>query len=1111
MYPNHPMCEIPALKRILIAICFACMSLCVDAQTSEIISHYVAEITKSANKGSYKRAIKYYYKASEIIKQSPDSLNLYLPLFYSDDNLITTMLECKDQTTNVLIDSCILDISRLWHKHLELLKNENSTGEFAHYKSASGFTSLYNAAQCAMATLDSLGDYTVPCNVFFDDAIKIGLKDESFSGDTEVIEVIESLLYIIASFYDDIYDDPRACIADINYFRSIIESHSIDSIDMEDIQRMVLMYCCTCDFWNPYLSEQQRRFIEYVIDEWAQLRLKFIEKFGNAFYDKIISSFLCEYSKTFFSAEFNNDKEIFGYYPYDCLFKVINAIRDCDLENIYSSLRLFLNSIDNPRLICKYTEYIVKLMDECGMGLLCFNIFDIIEEHFKLKGYNESYIVEIHSLAAELALIYYDTGLAKEIMSRYLNNISVLEESLTPNQYFNLIDTICRLYGSENNIEALESLVKIVNEFLDEQAGIINQVRKIAFYEYLAGYYKSIDDLANMNMYVQKVLDEGYFDGDVSIYRRSSSIVSSTLLYYVCHSLYTQEKYKEVIDLTNKCLSYVTLMRRNDVDVAQAYYYLIAASGKLKDYESQKLHYKQLYDFIVNSFYESSFSLPSYSREIMWGTYSECLEDASGRALDNKDLNDICFNLALLQKNQLLKYSNVVKNNIYNSQDSILIDTYEKLNLAQHDKLLNTQYYERQLMNLYSSHSEFRNSHQVYNWEDVRQCLGTDDLAIEFTVCYKENSNSYAALLLKRDWDCPKLIELCEESELKKLMKDGSKVYKENDAAYSCIWEKLEPYFKKGDNIYFAPHGMIHQLNIEVLCGADGKPMNKKCNVYRLSSTGNLVEEREDLKYTSATLYGGLNYDTDTTSMLAINRNYVATSSYQRDRLLDESVDTRAGWKYLPGTAVEVKNVGDILNEHEVTTTAYTGMVGTEESFKALSGNSTPIIHSATHGFYLEDKSARKAGMFELDYSDKVQTISPLKRAGLMFSGGQHAWLGREIPEGIDDGVLTADEIAGMNLTGTDLLVLSACQTGLGEITNEGVEGLQRGFKIAGVNTIIMSLWEVSDAATEVLMTKFYALLTKGKSKREAFDKAVEAVKKEYPSPEYWAAFIMLD
>ena len=127
------------------------------------------------------------------------------------------------------------------------------------------------------------------------------------------------------------------------------------------------------------------------------------------------------------------------------------------------------------------------------------------------------------------------------------------------------------------------------------------------------------------------------------------------------------------------------------------------------------------------------------------------------------------------------------------------------------------------------------------------------------------------------------------------------------------------------------------------------------------------------------------------------------------------------------------------------------------------------------------------------------------------MSGGQHAWLGENIPDGIDDGILTAEEIAGLNLSGTDLLVLSACQTGLGEIGGDGVYGLQRGFKIAGVNTIIMSLWEVSDAATEVLMTKFYSMLTKGKSKREAFDAAVETVKKEYESPEYWAAFIMLD
>ena len=135
----------------------------------------------------------------------------------------------------------------------------------------------------------------------------------------------------------------------------------------------------------------------------------------------------------------------------------------------------------------------------------------------------------------------------------------------------------------------------------------------------------------------------------------------------------------------------------------------------------------------------------------------------------------------------------------------------------------------------------------------------------------------------------------------------------------------------------------------------------------------------------------------------------------------------------------------------------------------------------------------------------------PLRRCGLILSGGQHAWLGEELPDGIEDGILTGEEIAGMNLSDTDLVVLSACQTGLGDIARDGVYGLQRAFKIAGVGTIIMSLWEVNDSATELMMTKFYGALSSGKTKRDAFDSAIAAVKKEFEGPEYWAAFIMLD
>jgi len=112
----------------------------------------------------------------------------------------------------------------------------------------------------------------------------------------------------------------------------------------------------------------------------------------------------------------------------------------------------------------------------------------------------------------------------------------------------------------------------------------------------------------------------------------------------------------------------------------------------------------------------------------------------------------------------------------------------------------------------------------------------------------------------------------------------------------------------------------------------------------------------------------------------------------------------------------------------------------------------------------------------------------------------------------IEDGILTAEEISQMNLKGTDLVVLSACMTGLGNIeTPEGAFGLQRAFKLAGVKSIVMSLWEVPDQATAKLMSIFYSNLAKGKERHESFRQAILLLKKEYDNPYYWAGFVMLD
>ena len=201
------------------------------------------------------------------------------------------------------------------------------------------------------------------------------------------------------------------------------------------------------------------------------------------------------------------------------------------------------------------------------------------------------------------------------------------------------------------------------------------------------------------------------------------------------------------------------------------------------------------------------------------------------------------------------------------------------------------------------------------------------------------------------------------------------------------------------------------------------------------------------------------------------------------------------------------------MTEHRIKTTRYVETAGTEESFKALSGKHTPIIHIATHGFFFKDEEAQTKNYFQqFGFQEtSIKEDNSLKRSGLVLAGGQRAWLGETIPDQVEDGILLAEEIVTMDLSGTDLVVLSACETGLGEITSEGVFGLQRAFKKAGVQTLVMSLWKVSDEATALMMRTFYENLLADKSKREAFSIAQQTVKAKYDSPYYWASFIMLD
>ena len=398
---------------------------------------------------------------------------------------------------------------------------------------------------------------------------------------------------------------------------------------------------------------------------------------------------------------------------------------------------------------------------------------------------------------------------------------------------------------------------------------------------------------------------------------------------------------------------------------------------------------------------------------------------------------------------------------------------------------------------------------------EVKEKLKDNDLIIEF-INYpiygpriiKITEEKYAAILLKHNW---------EHSIIVSLLIDSIAITQRN-ITYSQIWEPIKDYISPGDNIYFSASGILHQIPIESLPIGNGKIMSDVYNMHRLSSTRELVKEKKEVKYTKAVLYGGLNYDMTDNELLAENQTYSknASEEYFVSRGLLEDSIRGYKWDNLSNTQQEVDYISDLMKKNQITTQTYKENKGNEESFKALSGHEYNIIHLATHGFFYPDEEAKEKDYFKPmllneHYRMYNEVDMSMWRSGLVMSGGNRAWKGDTIPDKVEDGILKAQEIGDLDLRGADLVVLSACNTGQGEVTGEGVFGLQRAFKMAGAQTIVMSLTPVDDQTTMAMMNKFYTNLFSGQSKHDAFYNAQRYIRSIKPDPKYWMGWIMLD
>jgi CHAT domain-containing protein/tetratricopeptide (TPR) repeat protein len=393
-------------------------------------------------------------------------------------------------------------------------------------------------------------------------------------------------------------------------------------------------------------------------------------------------------------------------------------------------------------------------------------------------------------------------------------------------------------------------------------------------------------------------------------------------------------------------------------------------------------------------------------------------------------------------------------------------------------------------------------------WQEVQDQLQDDEAAIEFVhfqhlskIGKPTDSTFYSALLLRPGWPQPKMVYLCEQRQLEPHLQcadpeaAAQRLYALRGISpvgpdlkpglYRLLWQPLDSLLDGVKTVYYSPSGLLHRVAFSAIpTGVKGEALSDRYQLFQLFSTRSLViYPEENTSITSAALFGGVDYS--------------------------------SGWDYLPGTKTEVDRLSGLFAKRLITAMTFTDTTATEERFKALGagGHSPDIIHIATHGFFFPDPAIKREDSFHQEGTSIPLPEHPLMRSGLLLAGANQAWQeGKPFP-GREDGIITAYEIAQVNLMGTKLAVLSACDTGLGDIQgSEGVMGLQRSFKSAGVDKIIVSLWPVPDKQTAVFMEVFYdKWLSQGKGIREAFYETQQWMRKRYKDPLVWAGFLLVE
>lgn len=755
----------------------------------------------------------------------------------------------------------------------------------------------------------------------------------------------------------------------------------------------------------------------------------------------------------------------------------------------------------NYRIILNNVADLHRLLGQNNQAVLLFQqSLALIAKH---QGkHHPEYAIELNNLALlyELRQDYEGAeALYKEAINIYQNSVG--EENL---DFAKFLNNLSAVYQLTNKLNATDSLLNKSVEIVANVLGTNNPV-----------YAKIINNQAKLKQ------AQGQYDLAVKLTEKALSIYNQTVseehpevavAWSNLTELYTiQERYEE---------AYILYKQTQSILIKRIHRYFSTMS------EQEKASHFQAVNFPFQSFISFALKaqkvIPAISADV--------------------------YNFQLATKALLLSSTIKARQQILSSGDSQLKDLYQEW--QKHKNVLAKAYNYKESDIIYDGISkdslqkitddlEKALSRQsdafaqaadttLYTWQDVQNALKPGEAAIElirfrwFNKVWTDTIY-YAALIVTTETrGAPEMILL---SNGKDLEKKHLSVYNDcrenkNKNAYRHYWLPIQPRLPNISKVYLSPDGVYNQINPNILYNGDSnKYLIDEIEIHPVTNTKEIIDfHKTPSTNIKAELFGYPAYNLDSTEHIAVVEALGSQHS-TRTGLSNREANLRrqANFGELIGTKQEVKTVNMLLTEDGWQTNEYMGAQALEENVKMV--QQPRVLHIATHGFFLStDKDDfRKQHVRQItpiqsveDNSTPSASPNPMLRSGLMFAGAA-SYLNFGYQQDIEDGILTAYEATHLNLDGTELVVLSACETGKGEIQNgEGVYGLQRAFKVAGAKTILMSLWQVDDFATQELMTTFYRQWLSHKDKRLAFREAQQQLRKKYKQPEYWGAFVMV-